>query len=201
MAKFGETKQEYDPFNTISDSLSALSAPPAAPAAAPETRERVEEPKPEPKPATARKTPRPASRPEPQPQSSTPKAEPEPERSGGGIAPAARQVPDQVDQSVALRITKRIKISKQEAARLDVAALRLSATLGIGVDLSKITRALWEIYLTHEEEILRSLPDDAVPAKRPANHDAIGLAELDERLASMIGEGLMMASMRSRRNG
>lgn len=189
MAKFGETKQDYDPFSSISGSLKVLSEPPTEAPAEQQVQQRAVEP-------SAPPVKQPARQAAPE----EPKAEPLAEQGRPVPLPATVRTTEQPDQSVALRITKRIKISKQEAARLDMAALRLSATVGIGVDLSKITRALWEIYLTHEEEILRSLPADAVPAKRPANHDAIGLAELDERLANMIGEGLMMASMRNRRN-
>lgn len=173
MAKFGDETKGYDPFKDISSSLSALAAP------APQ-QELIEEVK---------------------PQIEAPRKIRQPlDRKSGGVQATNRDQakPKTVSSAVALRVTKRFKTTKEEGVRLDQASLKLSATLGISVDMSKISRALWEVYLQHEEEILRSMPND-MPNKRPANYDAVGLAELDEMLAELIGEGLMMACMRSRR--
>jgi hypothetical protein len=94
-------------------------------------------------------------------------------------------------------ITKRVKTSMEEAKRLDHAAMRLGAVLGVRVDFSKITRALWEVYLRHEEDILRNVPGD-ISWDRPSNSDAVGLAELDEQIADLLNDGLMVASRRPR---
>ena len=194
MAKFGEKGGGYDPFSQISSSLSALQERPVEeePAAPP----KAAEPAPEP-PQNARPVatpPAPTREPRPQRRNRTP-------ASSGGVVAEAKPAPVQtpVSPEVALRVTKRFKTTRDEALRLDQAALKLGAHLGTSVDMSKITRALWDVYLRHEEEILRSLPADQ-PSRRPANNDAVGLAELDERLADMIGEGLMMACMRQRRS-
>lgn len=119
-----------------------------------------------------------------------------PSESGGGARSTKKST---VSDQVALRVTKRFKTTREEAQRLDQAALRLAATLNTSVDMSKITRALWEVYLQHEEEILRSAPN-ATTRERPANNDAVGLAEFDEQLATIIGDGLLIASMRSARS-
>ncbi|MFI4915100.1 MAG: hypothetical protein ACIAS6_01160 [Phycisphaerales bacterium JB060] len=200
MAKFGGKEDAgYDPFSQISNSLNALkqgsqpsdtepeldhengqnqaaaeSETPAASRAA----QRIQEPKPEPRPRQDTSN-----------------------GGGGGVSRAGSQIAQTpVSPEVALRVTKRFKTSHEEGLRLDQAALRLAAQMGTNVDMSKITRALWDVYLRHEEEILRSIPADQ-PTRRPANNDAVGLAELDERLADLIGEGLMMACMRQRRPG
>jgi len=174
MAKFGEQTTGYDPFADISNSLSALTEP-APPLPTPEVKPK------------AKDTPR-------------VRQQAVVEKSGGEepVKKIELATPKVVSPEVVLRVTKRFKTTKEEAARLDQAAFKLSATLGISVDMSKITRALWEVYLRHEEEILRSMPEN-MPSKRPANYDAVGLAELDEKLAELVGEGLMMACMRSNR--
>lgn len=174
MAKFGEQTKGYDPFADISSSLSALTEP-APPLPSQEVKPTIKE---------------------------APRVRQQVtiEKSGGGepVKKVEQAAPKPVSHEVVLRVTKRFKTTKEEAVRLDQAAFKLSATLGIGVDMSKITRALWEVYLQHEEEILRSMPEN-MPSKRPANYDAVGLAELDEKLAELVGEGLMMACMRSNR--
>jgi len=185
MAKFGERDQGYDPFNQISNSLSALSAPEEETASSPVAeRESNGEAERRPRPVEVKPS-RPAEGPR--------------ERSSGGVADSGGFRQKTVAPSVALRMTKRFKTTKEEGLRLDQAALRLGAKLGMSVDVSKISRALWEVYLRHEEEILRSAPED-MGVSRPANNDAVGLAEYDERLAELISEGLMMACMRQRRS-
>ncbi len=100
----------------------------------------------------------------------------------------------------ALKVIRRFKTTKEEAIKIDRATVNLAAQLGIRMDTSKLTRALWEIYLTHEQEILRSVQHVEGLGERPSNRDPIALAEFDEKLAQLIGEGLMVACMRSRRN-
>ena len=174
MAKFGEKTAGYDPFEDISSSLTALREPAKPSVSSKEVKLPVDRPQMAVRPVE--------------------------EKSGGEEVGALQEPvkPKTVLPVAALRVTKRFKTTKEEALRLDQASFQLSATLGISVDMSKITRALWEVYLQHEEEILRSMPT-GMPNRRPANYDAVGLAELDEKLAELIGEGLMMACMRSRR--
>lgn len=79
---------------------------------------------------------------------------------------------------------------------MEQAALRLAAKLGVKVDFSKITRALWQVYLKHEEDVLRNATN-GMTRQRPANDDAIGLAELDEQLARLVNDGLIVAGRRA----
>lgn len=198
MAKFGEKKDEYSPFNDISSTLAALND--TVPGEYAESEESMD-----PEPEVQRPS---------KPIASVQRAsvEPKPPRqthqsansSGGGF-----QAPDQavaaiankqrVSSASALTSVKRFKTTKEEALRIDRATLNLAAQLGIRMDASKLTRALWEIYLTHEQEILRSVQHAEGITERPPNTDAVALAEFDEQLAELIGEGLMMACMRSRR--
>lgn len=192
MAKFGPPdKAKYDPFSQISTALSALASP------ATEERDEsrgVEERAAEPAARVAVVTP-PSEPAHPAAQSPVraPAAQHHQELAGpSGARPSgARNVPD----AIALTTTKRFKTTQSEALKHDQAALRLGARLGISVDFSKLTRALWEIYLQNEDDILKQL-QGVGGWKRPANNDPVGLAELDERLAEAIGEGLMVASMR-----
>lgn len=94
-----------------------------------------------------------------------------------------------------LDMTKRVKMTREEAARLDAASMRLASSLGIRVDFSKISRALWDIYLRHEEDILRNVSEDE-QWHRPANSEAAKLAELDEKIAKLINDGFMVACRR-----
>lgn len=184
MAKFGDPeKGGYDPFNAISSSLSALQDPPPH-----------VEPKPAPPPAVVHEEkhePPPAAAPEPTPQ----------RMSGGGEArqSAHRNRPHtgKVSAASALTTTKRFKTTREEAMRLEQASLRLAERLGVYVDVSKITRALWEFYLRHEDDILRNVPADK-QLVRPSNNDAVGMAEFDEQLADLVDDGLLVASMRPR---
>lgn len=200
MAKIGpKEKGGYDPFSAISESLTALQEPPAEPAEAEETEreerseaaEAVETPKRRPV------MPAPAKPVVVQPEQREPEAPADDESSGGAIEQPIRQAPrpKTVSASSALQITKRFKTTRQEAAEVETAAVRLGAALGVSVDFSKLTRALWDVYMRHQEDILRNVPDDAA-WERPANNDAAGLAELDERLADLINDGLMIACRR-----
>lgn len=194
MAKFGGKEDSgYDPFNQISSSLSALKETPA-----------INQPTPDPDPEPENEVPPPAAssreRPvervqEPKP---SPVSRPQIGSSGGGVRGRVQQPQPSVSPEIALGAVKRFKTTHEEGLRINQAALKLAAHLGTSVDMSKITRALWDVYLRHEDEILRSI-DPGQPTRRPANNDAVGLAELDEYLADLISEGLMMASMRQRR--
>ncbi len=94
-----------------------------------------------------------------------------------------------------LATTKRFKTTRDEAQKVEAAAARLGGHLGLSMDFSKLTRALWDVYLRHEDDILRNIPAGEY-WKRPSNSDAVGLAELDERVADLVNEGLMIASRR-----
>jgi len=194
MAKFGTQKSEYDPFGQISGTLAELDNSSGGAA-----QDKVQEPDPEPKHAP------------------DPVLEREIVKTGGSreteVKPAQIDNGEQGDTQVrhkepsvqkeslpsALKVIKRFKTTKEEAIKIDRATVNLAAQLGLRMDTSKLTRALWEIYLTHEQEILRSVQHVEGLAERPSNRDAIALAEFDEQLAALIGEGLMMACMRSRR--
>jgi hypothetical protein len=113
--------------------------------------------------------------------------------------PASPTKSKTVSATSALQTTKRFKTTKQEGLELDAAAVKLGAALGVSVDFSKVTRALWDVYLRHQEDILRNVPEGEL-WERPANNDAAGLAELDQRLADLINEGLMVACRRPQNN-
>lgn len=204
MAKLGPKEQGgYDPFNAISDSLSDLAATPASAAVA-------TPPKPKPAEAEPERPSRPASRavqpPKPvvvePPAAEEADIEDEPTRSSGAVQrplPTPSTKPKTVSATSALQTTKRFKTTKQEGLELDAAAVKLGAALGVSVDFSKVTRALWDVYLRHQEDILRNVPEGEL-WERPANNDAAGLAELDQRLADLINEGLMVACRRPQNN-
>lgn len=186
MAKLGTPEQGgYDPFNAISESLSDLSSPEiveAAPAARPKKRT-----VPPPLEPVVVETPQP----EPEPQ-----ADPQP--SGGGVTdrpPRPKPATKTVSSTSALQITKRFKTTRREGQDIEAAAMHLGSALGVSVDFSKVTRALWDVYLRHQDDILRNVPEGEV-WERPANNDAAGLAELDQRIADLINEGLMVACRR-----
>ena len=183
MAKFGpKDKGGFDPFNTISQTLTALAVEEPTPAAqGPDERVRRPIP-PEPRqPVGVRPLPGPATVVQ--------------DDSGGGEQPNRPKPARAVSPASALRTTKRFKTTRGEGLRHDQAAVRLGAKLGISIDFSKLTRALWEVYLRHEEDILRNVPADGT-WERPANQDAVGLAELDEQIAKLVEDGFMVASMR-----
>lgn len=118
---------------------------------------------------------------------STPRPKPKPERP---------TPPPPSDSKVSFPVTKRLKTTAEDAAAADAAAVRLGAEMGVAVDFSKITRALWEVYLRHEEDILRNVPKGELIA-RPSNQDRVELATLDQRLSDVISEGLIVASRRT----
>lgn len=193
MAKFGEKKDEYSPFSDISSTLAALSEP--VPESKPESKGSLDA-------ANSEGQPLKLSRAESNPPK---RGQHDAENSGGGQTAALDRVrPESTHQpkvsaASALTTVKRFKTTRAEAIRIDRATVNLAAQLGVRMDTSKLTRALWEIYLTHEQEILRSVQHAEGLTERPPNTDAVALAEFDEKLAELIGEGLMMACMRSRR--
>lgn len=97
--------------------------------------------------------------------------------------------------TASLLTMKRFKVSTEESAQMEQASLRLAAKLGVKIDFSKITRALWQVYLKHEEDIVRNAAV-GMTRDRPANDDAVGLAELDEQIAQIVGDGFLVASRR-----
>lgn len=203
MAKLGPKEQGgYDPFNAISSSLSDLASSPASTAveAPPASTER--KPEPQARPASRAVQPAKPVVVEP-PVAEDDGIEEEPRRSSGGVEqrplPTPSTKPKTVSSASALQITKRFKTTRQEASQLDAAAIHLGAALGVSVDFSKLTRALWDVYMRHQEDILRNVPEGET-WQRPANNDAAGLAELDERLADLINDGLMVACRRPKNN-
>lgn len=199
MAKQGPTEQgQYNPFNAIADSLSDLASGPSSTSVteqpiARRTNKRTMEP-----PARPVSVDPPAPIAEPQP------ARDDTSHNDGGAGrslpiPASPTKSKTVSATSALQTTKRFKTTKQEGLELDAAAVKLGAALGVSVDFSKVTRALWDVYLRHQEDILRNVPEGEL-WERPANNDAAGLAELDQRLADLINEGLMVACRRPQNN-
>lgn len=178
MAKIGKKQPEYDPFSAekksfdaLGDALSGLDAKP--PRKKPSSKPKV--------PAAHREEER---------------LQPSQGEKQKGIA--AGELESQAKPKAAsqtLDRTKRLKTTAEEALRWERSAMRLGAALGARVDFSKLTRALWEVYLRHEEDILKNVPEDG-NWQRPSNSDAVGLAELDEQLADLLNEGLMIASRR-----
>lgn len=111
-------------------------------------------------------------------------------------SPVSHQASGAAVPSPNLLTMKRFKVSGEESHEMEQAALRLAAKLGVKVDFSKITRALWQVYLKHEEDVLRNATN-GMTRQRPANDDAIGLAELDEQLARLVNDGLIVAGRRA----
>ena len=93
--------------------------------------------------------------------------------------------------------SKKVLATVEEFARFERCALNIGAQLGVSLDFSKVTRALWEIYVRYEEDILRSIPEGTT-WHRPSNNDAVGMAELDENLADLLADGLRVASRKGR---
>lgn len=210
MPKFGPPKQTgYDPFNAISNSLAALADPSEEDIEqvediAPQPVETQPEPEGEPprRPLSAQPLRHEVTAPPPR-VVSTPRREVRHEQSSGGaqvhavVEPRPQPVHPRTPADQLLNVTKRIKTTRNEGTKLDHAALKLSARLGVSVDVSKLTRALWEIYLRYEEDIIKQAPADA-QWDRPSNQDAVGLAELDQSIAELIENALLVASMRQR---
>lgn len=93
---------------------------------------------------------------------------------------------------------KRFKTTRQESAQIESAAARLSAEVGARVGYARMTRALWDLYLRYEEDILRQIPAGSV-WERPSNTDAVELAKLDARLSELMAQGFSVASRRANR--
>lgn len=194
MAKIGKPEKSFDPFQkgneafgALDEVLGELDAPeqsePAPSTPAPSRKKRGAPAQPKDKPARkpqARKAKQPAS-------------------DGGGKEDVALELERTLTprKSVQPKKAKRFLATPEEGMRFEQAAMRLSAELGVTLDFSKVTRALWEIYLRHEDDILRNVPSDEVWI-RPSNNDALGMAELDDRLARLLNDGLMVASRRPR---
>ncbi len=95
----------------------------------------------------------------------------------------------------AITTVKRFKTTYDESVRIEQAVLHLGARLGVRVGLSKLTRALWEVYLKHEEDILRNIQGDE-NVQRASNNDPVSMAEFEEQLVEIVNNGLMVASRR-----
>ena len=184
MAKIGPQEDgRTDPFNQLGSKLALLEQPQPA------------------------NDPTPAIRPLPAQVTTTERSEPvtkqvTPQQVGqrpavgeGGQAP--RTI---THASTDLKLTMRFKTTADEKTKIEQAATRLSAQLGTATDFSKITRALWELYLRHEDDVLRNVPPDSV-WKRPRNGDTVAMAEFDQRLADLMHEGLMIACRRPQNRG
>jgi len=184
MAKVGESGGAggYNPFDQISDELATLSDMPEAAA--------MED--------VSASAPPPVNIPEAQRRNVRRRREGQPQRVADRSAPpdtVHAPTPTSVSTTNSLATTKRFKTTRDEALKVEAAAARLGGQLGLSMDFSKVTRALWDVYLRHEEDILRNIPAGEY-WKRPSNSDALGLAELDERVADLINEGFMVASKR-----
>lgn len=180
MAKTGQDEKPYDPFGTLSALDDALG----------DLDEKAE--------VTPKAAPKQAGKSRPVVKAS-PKRNAPASPGGGGGKPASQRIrkssAPKKEAGLAPKKPKRFLATPEDAARFDKAAMTLGAHLGVSVDFSKVTRALWEIYIRHEEDILRNVPAGTV-WERPSNSDTVGLAELDERLADLLNEGLMVASRR-----
>ena len=189
MAKTGKSGPAYDPFNAgnqafpdLDKALGDLDEEPQTPAKVPAAGNDQD------KRAEERPSAPPAKKKAPQRRSETKKKKAA--SGGGGEEPRGRR-PDPA------KTTKRFLTTREEASRFETAAMRLGAELGISVDFSKLTRALWECYLKHETDIVRNVPQGE-EWRRPSNSDGVGLAELDEQLTELVNEGLLMAGRRLR---
>lgn len=188
MAKTGKKNPAFDPFNVPSSAFSALDDALGTLEDPPATAEKVT-PK---TPPTPSQSPSEAKIPLPK-KEKEPRRKPKKEKpqAGGGEQGGKRP-------SLASRGKKMMRFitTREESSRYEKAAMRLSAELGMSLDFSKLTRALWEVYLLHEVDVVRNVPQGE-EWSRPANEDAVGLAELDERLTDLLNEGLMIAARRS----
>jgi|GEM_PF-3213210 len=185
MAKTGKSGPAYDPFNASNQAFPDLDKALGALDETPEEPAKTTAPRNDQAAKTA------ARRPEKAPPATKKKVESKKKRSvasGGGEEPKARRLDP-------TKTTKRFLTTREEAARFEKAAMRLGAELGISVDFSKLTRALWECYLKHETDVVRNVTQEE-EWRRPANSDGVGLAELDEQLTELVNEGLLIAGRR-----
>lgn len=195
MAKLGPPQNgQFSPFTQMEESLAALSQPVPTPVHTPAA-VGGRQPQPAPRavlapPAPERREAPPQPRPAPRIQQA-PVVEPKP-------VPVQEQ--DAVPLSPSLLTMKRFKVSPEESGQMEQAALRLAVKLGVKIDFSKITRALWQVYLKHEEDVLRNATV-GMTRDRPANDDTVGLAELDEQLAQIVADGFMVAGRRPANRG
>lgn len=94
--------------------------------------------------------------------------------------------------------TKRLNVTADERREWDRAALRMGARVGTTTGFRKMTRALWDIYFRHEDDILRNVPEGTTWGC-PSTSNADELAALDHHLAELLNDGLMAACLRTRR--
>lgn len=202
MAKVGKKQPPVDPFKVggkafkgIDDALSGLDGAEDGAAAEPERESAVES-----RPAAA-----PQAETAEQPRRSAPATRPPPAKPRPAPAPSAEETQDSggggegraLGAHLGPKKAKRFLATMDELRRFDRAAVRLSAQLGIKVDFSKLSRALWEVYLRNEDDILRNVPEDET-WEMPPTADQLGQAKLEEKLVGVLNTGLLAASHRPR---
>jgi len=96
--------------------------------------------------------------------------------------------------------SKRLKLHPEEVQEGKKACLRLSAAVGCNVDWSKMTRALWDVYLRHEKFILASLPED-VSWSEPSVRDRAAMAAFEAEIAELLNSGLILAARTPKKSG
>lgn len=96
--------------------------------------------------------------------------------------------------------SKRLKLHPEEVQEGKKACLRLSAAVGCNVDWSKMTRALWDVYLRHEKFILASLPED-VSWSEPSVRDRAAMAAFEAEIADLLNSGLILAARTPKKSG
>lgn len=177
MAKIGKSSTNIDPFKAGKGAFGAIDEVLGDLDDQPETQEEL----------PVSKTP---SKPKPSPtnRNRAPQAS-----STGPTQKATKKAPKK--ESASRKRACRLLATEEEMMTWQRAAMRLAAETGARIDFSKVTRALWEVFLRHEEDILRNIPE-GTQWDRPSNADTVGLAELDERLANLVNEGLMVAGRR-----
>lgn len=185
MAKQGPSEAVFSPFAQIGQGIAALSKP--VPVTQPTPQAKLEESR-EPAPIELQLKPA-AVRPE----AMAVVAHPQP------VKPQPTAVRDEPSPTPALLTTKRFKVSPEESSEMELAAIRLAGKLGVKVDFSKITRALWQVYLRYEDDVLRNA-SSGMTRQRPSNDDSVGLAELDEQVAQVVSDGFMMGTRRNSRS-
>ena len=194
MAKTGKSGPAYDPFNAGNKAFPDLDKALGDLDKAPDEAPKIPAPGNDQATTTERrpvKPPAPAKKKTASERRSEPKKK-RPAAGGGGEEAKGRRAEPS-------KTTKRFLTTREEAALYEKAAMRLGAQLGISVDFSKLTRALWECYLKHEDDIIRNVPEGE-EWRRPSNSDGVGLAELDEQLTDLVNEGLLIAGRRLRQS-
>lgn len=192
MAKVGKEPINTNPFDGLGASLAELTEEPAAPAPAPAPAPQPNPRRSAPAAVVEQKAPQvaePVREPAPAPVAPR-RSQPAPETRTRAVGGARTG-----DRASALTVTLKYKTSREESQRAKQAVLKLSAELGVDIDTSKVSRALWDVFLQHLEDIIRNVPTDETWI-RPSNDDAVGLAELDARIAALINDGFMVASRR-----